>query len=317
MTPESCLETLNERGEAAGIGYGTILWPELRTHVQMAKKDYNSGWFSLLTELYDSAPSLIRATRSYKWHIKRPTVTLVAGVQPDFMKEHITDDMIAGGFLPRFILLAPTYGQYRECYSPVPVTRDQREKTLMREGLAALRDKHTVDEKGDGFRLGIDDMAKEFLGGWAMAIRDDPAQDDEQYLGSFYSRFQDQLIKLAGLITLSRGVEVVDMKSMNIAVQLVEHQKAVAHWFLRNRGNSKFDGWLDRCRRKTLRWMDDNPGEPVVPRSAIYRSLSGQGFSAANMRTIEITLTEQGFFKEVGVKWGKPMKEEPRWKKDR
>lgn len=100
---EGFIETLSAQSS------GIIHADEFLSFLSWIDRDYNSGLMSLLTNLYDQPSFYSRkigtGDKSKTYTIQNPYINIFAMSTIEWFNQKLTEGMIRGGFLPRFILI--------------------------------------------------------------------------------------------------------------------------------------------------------------------------------------------------------------------
>jgi len=94
-----------------GSPWGITCFSEFSMFLAMAKKGYMSDMISFYTDLYDGSATADVSSRETKssgrYYINNPAISMIVGVTPQSMKEHLQQSSIADGFVTRFLYLIP------------------------------------------------------------------------------------------------------------------------------------------------------------------------------------------------------------------
>src|SRR3990167_5799800 len=97
---EKLIESLQEQP------HGMLIFYEFKTFMGLMERDYMSGTKSLITELYDCPLLYDRKTiKGGTTSIREPFLNILAASTMDWFVSSIKDDDMAGGFLPRFLIV--------------------------------------------------------------------------------------------------------------------------------------------------------------------------------------------------------------------
>lgn len=85
---------------------GVFIANEFKTFMSVLGREYNAGMQSLLTDLYDCGDDYTRKTRGGgEIAIKEPFVNILSASTMDWLVSSVKDEDMAGGFLPRFLIV--------------------------------------------------------------------------------------------------------------------------------------------------------------------------------------------------------------------
>jgi len=253
-TPEAFIARLSRRNPCA---WGVLLWPEFSVQVQTARREYMGGWFELLAQLYDSEGEFTKDTRQDTFVVQNPCINLMAGVQPRFFSEKLPSEMLYGGFLPRFVLLAPQWEHYSQEWNSSPQPRDRHMREYLRNFLRGLRDQWNRPEDDQPTHLlRFEEAALTRIGQIGTNLFHAPEVEGDEYLGSFYARIPTMLVKLCILLSidLQPQSDTIPLSIVELAEPLVKHQQRLVRWVLKGRLEGDFQRivavaqkFIERC----------------------------------------------------------------------
>ncbi len=92
-----------------GKPWGITFFSEFSTFLAMSKKGYMGDMISFYTDLYDGSATAEAGSRETKssgrYYIEEPAISMIVGVTPQSMKEHLQQSSIADGFITRFLYM--------------------------------------------------------------------------------------------------------------------------------------------------------------------------------------------------------------------
>lgn len=97
----------------------------------VSKKDYMGGFFEQMTKLYDG-DRIKRVLRSETIDIQDPIFLLFVGGIKDKFKVMLNEEMVNGGFIPRFVMICgePNLDGLRDVGPPVEIRDEERESLI-------------------------------------------------------------------------------------------------------------------------------------------------------------------------------------------
>lgn len=112
----------------------------------IAHKDYMAGFAEQLTKLYDGEP-LKRLLRKETIDIRDPVFIMFVGGIKTKTQNMLTEELVMGGFLPRFIMITaePDLSRIRPIGPPVEAKTEERE--LLKNELLDLYNHYTSEKK--------------------------------------------------------------------------------------------------------------------------------------------------------------------------
>lgn len=193
----------------------------------IAQKDYMAGFAEQLTKLYDGEP-LKRLLRKETIEIWDPIFNMYVGGPKSKTQMLISEDLIVGGFLPRFVIITaePNFDRVQDIGPPVQRDREQRE-FLMNE-LTEMRNHYVQDTNvsKDGQPIGklhktysavLTPEAWRRYNEYERLLTKTAYETGLEYLTPVYDRLAKSTLKSAILIAASqqRGdqvkVELIDL----------------------------------------------------------------------------------------------------------
>lgn len=185
-------------GHMAQRPYGFMAWSEIGLSLESLTRDYNAGGMSLLTDLWDSKPSMTRMTK--KDGLKRiefPALSILAAGKPKWFQMNMGAKEVSTGFLGRWLIAwEDTPSTYISFFGTDGYGGDseRHQRGILVERLTELCDMPEQEvAKGDGGAV-LDAWGEELQG---HQDEDDPAE--------FAKRGQEQVAKLALCIQASQG----------------------------------------------------------------------------------------------------------------
>jgi hypothetical protein len=240
---------------------GMIVHDEFANLMSWLDRDYNAGLISILTTLYNS----INYTKKIKSDsepkiINCPFINIASCSTIDWFNKHIKEDMLAGGFLPRFILVIEKSGGKLLPETPPP---DESLKNQIISQLQAIAVAYQEETP-----MGYDKAAKKIYHDWYMDFFT-RAKNIPAPTPSFYSRRVTDLHKFAMLNCAMRGGREMNTEDLDRAVATVEQLCCYVDEFI---GSELALTIPQRDRKKVL---------------DIIASLSGQNGGAAHWEVLK------------------------------
>jgi len=114
---ESLIESICEQP------LGLLTHSEFGSLMSWLDRDYNAGMLKFLTEIFDQPDKIIRKVgtrdKAKTYVIRNPFMNIATCTTIDWMNTHIKENEIAGGFLPRFNIIASAASD-----KVIPITPD-------------------------------------------------------------------------------------------------------------------------------------------------------------------------------------------------
>lgn len=195
---------------------GLFVWSEFASVMSNVKRDYMSGTIEMLTNLYDCPPVYKKVLKNEVHEINQPCLAIMAGSTIEWFVSCFKEGEIRGGFLPRFLYVAPSN---KNGFMPIPPSYDVSREHFLRGILEEI-----VSIKG------MAKIGKEAQTKYTDWIRKHEAEitmtEDENLLSGFWTRLETYVLKMAILYSLSanRSLEI-DIKSLEKAIKTVEAAK--------------------------------------------------------------------------------------------
>src|SRR3990167_3041207 len=99
FSAEALVETFSEQSKGLLISY------EFKTFMGLMSRDYMAGAQALITELFDAPEIYNRKLISKNIVIKEPFLNILSATTVDWLRNSLKEDDLAGGFLPRFLIV--------------------------------------------------------------------------------------------------------------------------------------------------------------------------------------------------------------------
>lgn len=203
ITPEGLIANLHENIKMQQKG-GLVLTPTATGFIHapelavfLGKESYNEGIIALLTSLFDCHTKWEYTTRgSGKLALHNLHLTLLGATTPDLMSTVIPNSAFGGGFLSRVVFVVRE--KTNRC-EPFPIIRDP----LTRERLVA----QLLELSACTGQVVQNAAAAKWCEEWYRMNHQ--KMQEEMSLSGYYERKQDHLIKLATVLLLSEGKELV------------------------------------------------------------------------------------------------------------
>ncbi len=193
---EAFIEHMSERP------YGLLVWSEIGSALEAFSRDYSAGTLSLLTDMWDSKPSMTRMTKGAGLvRIEFPALSILAAGKPRWFQDMGTKAVL-GGFLGRWLFAwEDTPSPYQSFFGTNGYGGDseRHQRGVLIERLVELCEvpEHEV-QGGEDSEAGqvLDNWGREMSGKWGP---------DEADPAEFSKRAQEQVVKLALAIQASQG----------------------------------------------------------------------------------------------------------------
>ena len=189
---------------------GLIISSELG--VFLGKEKYNTGMVGLLTDLYDchdewSSDTIMRGDQ----RLYNVCLSAMGATTPDWMQDMLPIDLLKGGFLSRWLIIAMPPNWSRRVGSP-PASPDQVVEQIKEELLTISQIQGKVSW-GKG--------AQEFFNEWYESSMPDPRVNP---IMAYFERKQDHLLKTAILLQITKTYEklVLEKESLETALKILD-----------------------------------------------------------------------------------------------
>lgn len=202
-TPEAFFDVLAKRPT------GVLVWDEMGQQLQRFGRDYMAGTVEFLTEIYDCPEEpMVRRTRKAEWRIDRPCVSIFGASTVDWLENNLTESLMLGGFLPRWLLVPATRA---EQFIATPPGLDDAVGDDLKRQLAALREQYPADSITPVDISGIRGPYENWAESVDASVAGGP---NEQIMAAWSMRLIPLSLKLAMLFELgSTGEPVVSEES--------------------------------------------------------------------------------------------------------
>jgi hypothetical protein len=193
----------------------------------IAHKEYMAGFAEQLTKLYDGEP-LKRLLRKETIDIRDPIFNMYVGGPKDKTQMLITEDLVIGGFLPRFIIITaePDFDRVQDIGPPV--ARDTEQREFLKNELIEMHNHYVQDTNvsKDGQPIGkitktypanLTPEAWKRYNEYERLLTRTAYETGLDYLTPVYDRLAKSTLKAAILIAASRQridtvtVELIDL----------------------------------------------------------------------------------------------------------
>lgn len=181
-----------------------------------AHRSSTSAIFPMLTEAWETPPSLQNITKGSPIEAKFPFLSVIAAVQPDVLSTHMLPEDISNGFASRWLFIP---GQGRDPM-PSPPNLDESEAAQLYSRLLANIKRY---ERHDGktARLQFSEDAQDRWYAWYMADAVTIAGSDDE--ASMRSRLGVHIRKIALLYAIGDGaMKEIQLDHLNAAIAFVE-----------------------------------------------------------------------------------------------
>lgn len=188
---EALIQTLSEQPQGLLMSY------EFKTFVGMMSREYMAGAQSLITELYDCPEIYDRKLMSRSVSIKEPFLNILSASTVDWLRNSLKEDDLAGGFLPRFLIV--TAPEKTKVFPFQPVA-DYGKKNLLVDLLRSISEV-TGEVK-------FADDAKDFYIEWYTKFEKE--HKGGGVLSPFYARLTEYAKKFCIILAIDRrmGLEI-------------------------------------------------------------------------------------------------------------
>ena len=174
---------------------GVFVANEFKTFMEVISKEYNSGMQSLLTDLYDCGEGYKRKTKGGgELEIKEPFINILSASTMDWLVASVKDADMAGGFLPRFLIV---HAKDRGKSMPFQPPADQKKRQ-------ALIDMLTMACKLKG-EVKFSAEAKKEYEIWYWRFENECLKR-KSLLSPFYARLTDYAKKFSMIVNVERRI---------------------------------------------------------------------------------------------------------------
>jgi len=258
-------------------------YDELRVLTDNARKKYGEGLIPLFTQLWDCPPSYRVSFKNIPKEdsmIYEPCLSLATSSTPEWIMLEEAD--VSGGFLGRFILV--------KCESdgriiPIPSIPPQSRADSLVRHLKALR-----EIKGT-FRFTTE--GKQAYESFYRKHREESSKENNYLLGSFYSRMDVHIIKIAMILQLSLSPDalLITQENIEIANIIMEESRTDYREIIEHKVTYS---QKDRNIKKIREYIIAHPGIEHCP------LLRNSHLVAKELREVVETLIESGEIRKVG-----------------
>jgi predicted transcriptional regulator len=206
FTQEKLLDVLQNQN------HGIFVFYEFLTLMGALSKDYMAGTKAFLAEMYDSPEHYERATVMKTVTLKNVCVNILAATTVDWFLDKLKEGDLAGGFLPRF-LIVPSGPKLQSMALP-PEVDPMKRNSLVSElnELSRIRGKMVLQEE-----------SKRLHKEWFIKFEAD-AETKDGNIKAFFARLETYMLKIATLDAL------VTNKSLIIQPENINRAKQVINW---------------------------------------------------------------------------------------
>lgn len=268
FSQEKILEVLSQQPQ------GVFYFYEFLTFMGLLQRDYMTGTKAFFTEMYDCPPDYSRVTKGQSFYIKDPFINILSATTLDWFLEQVKEGDMAGGFLPRFVIIPALI---KPKSMPLPPIVDSKETTRIRALL------YTFSDRTGPMHFNAE-AEKEYLL-WHHQFEAGFHQADKR-IQAFLVRLVPYLLKFSMLEALCNGEKEISLSSFikaRTAVQWIAAQ-------LKDISQDMEFTKTGRDRMKVLRFIRD-AGQAGIQHSQLLR-LSRLD-SDKELRPAIKTLTEQ------------------------
>ncbi len=197
MTPEALIGVLSKRAQERGCSDGVMVSTELSVFLGNSLKD--DSLIQLLTKLYDCEEQLDYHTIIRGKEVcEKVCFNMIGGTTPEWIKTAMPAHAVGGGFTSRVIFV---YQSEPERRVPFPTLTDEQRR-LRVELVSELRE---IGKLHGEYKLTKD--AIEWYEDWYCDVF--KPERAEVALDGYYGRKHDTLLKVAMVISASRGGRLV------------------------------------------------------------------------------------------------------------
>lgn len=182
---------------------GLLIMYEFKTFMGMLSRDYMAGTQSLLTEIYDCPPDYDRKTGSTDIKIIEPFVNIVSASTIDWLVSSIKDEDMAGGFLPRFLIVTAPPKDKIIAFQP---EAHQGKRSLLIQTLEKIN--HVEGQ------VRFSQKAIELYTSWYIDF-ETKCNALPKSLSPFYARLTDYAKKFAIIFTIDRQLDELEVMNQN------------------------------------------------------------------------------------------------------
>lgn len=182
---------------------GLLVMYEFKTFMGMLSRDYMAGTQSFLTEIYDCPPDYDRRTGANDLKVIEPFINILSASTVDWLVSSIKDEDMAGGFLPRFLIVTSPPKEKIIAFQP---EAHQGKRDLLIQTL----DKINHIE-------GLMTFSKEAIQvytDWYVEF-EKKCNTLPKNLSPFYARLTDYAKKFAMIFSIDRQLDELDVMNQN------------------------------------------------------------------------------------------------------
>src|SRR6266480_4078703 len=225
----------------------------------IAHKDYMAGFAEQLTKLYDGEP-LKRLLRKETIEIRDPVFLMYVGGPKSKTQMILTEDLVVGGFLPRFVIITAEPDTSRVQPMGPPIPRDLEEREFIKNELIDMRNHYvgSTNVVSNGETIGtINKSVKAYLSPEAWQryneferlLTETALDTGLEYLTPVYDRLAKSTIKSSILIAAStqRGdVVQVTMQDLLHAIYYAREWRAYSNEIITGIGKTYDERIMDK-----------------------------------------------------------------------
>lgn len=192
---------------------GVFFISEFKTMMGLMQREYMAGAKSFLTEVYDCPEKYTREIRGRAFEVNSPCLSILGCTTLDWMTDSMKEDDLAGGFLPRFLLICP---REKLRTLALPGEADNQIRRQLVDQLDRIR---KVGGSGEEGRCTMSANVKASYQAWFTKFEDEFCKGGTW--DAFYTRLQTYCLKIAMLVQVAESYSTeISMDSMKWAQHL-------------------------------------------------------------------------------------------------
>lgn len=242
---------------------GTFFISEFKSFTGQMQREYMSGAKAFLTDMFDCPDTYVRQLRGKESiKISEVCISLLGATTQDWMQDSFKEKDLAGGFLPRFLLIIPRAKGEPQA---LPGDADFEKRQRLLEQLAKIRSVGGTRDPEKG-RMTMSANVKAVYQGWFSKFEHEFCKGG--IWDSFYTRLETYCIKLAMIKELCDTYQTeISAESMKWAGMQMRHLAKDLQTFRDNIAFTKHA----QAQNKILSILTENPGG-ILWRDMLRRS---------------------------------------------
>jgi len=234
--------------------FGIVCYYEWTDAVALGARRHMGGWKGLLTQLYDVPSGPWKSTKGAgRYQMARPTISILAGVQPTFLRENLENSDLWSGFMARWLFALCDERRAEEHFKLHPPPADRAIMSELVGWLYDYRDAHPQPGPSELSQEAVLDDGASAIVGEYMESTSHLVHGNvcEEWESAFAARANDYLLKLSLLYQISldppRTREVViGVEAVARSLSVINYQMATIRHIMSQRTESPFHRKLNR-----------------------------------------------------------------------